>query len=129
MNQNLRNDAKQIMEKAISAVLPDEAVQRALQGKTFTGRTVLVAAGVGLGLSFNNLGIVGLLPVIANLEYSLAVFCFGDNERALKIAFAINAVMFLIFNFVIWNFVGVIANAVVIVMTVLFLIRDRKNRE
>ena len=45
MNQKLRNDAKQIMEKAISAVLPDEAVQRALQGKTFTGRTVLVAAG------------------------------------------------------------------------------------
>ena len=45
MNQKLRNDAKQIVEKAISAVLPDEAVQRALRGKVFTGRTVLVAAG------------------------------------------------------------------------------------
>ena len=45
MNQKLRNDAKQIVQKAISAVLPDEAVQRALQGKAFTGRVVLVAAG------------------------------------------------------------------------------------
>ena len=45
MNQKLRNDAKQIVQKAISAVLPDEAVQRALNGRTFTGRTVLVAAG------------------------------------------------------------------------------------
>ena len=91
--------------------------------------TVLVVAGVLLGLYFNNLGVMGLLPVAANLEYSLAVFRFGDDERALKIAFAINAVMYLIFNFAIWNFVGVIANAVVIVMTILFLIKDRKNRE
>ena len=89
---------------------------------------LLVVAGVGLGLWFNNLGIIGLLPVVANLEYSLAVFRFGDNERALKIAFVINAVMYLVFNFAIWNFVGVVANGVVIVMTVLFLIKDRKKR-
>ncbi len=45
MNQFLRNDAKQIIQQAISSVLPDEAVQRALRGKVFTGRTVLVAVG------------------------------------------------------------------------------------
>ncbi len=90
---------------------------------------LLIAAGVGFGLWFNNLGVTGLLPVIANLEYSLAVFRFPENERALKIAFAINAVLFLIFNFVILNFVGVVANIIVIVMTVFFLIRDKKARE
>lgn len=45
MNQVMRNEAQQIIRQAIQAVLPDEAVQRALQGKAFTGRTVLVAAG------------------------------------------------------------------------------------
>ena len=49
----------------------------------------LVALGVVLGLAFNNLGAVGYLPVIANLQYTLAVFRFRDNERALKLSFQV----------------------------------------
>ena len=45
----------------------------------------LIAAGVVFGILFNNIGWVGLVAVAANLEYSLAVFTFKDNERALKI--------------------------------------------
>lgn len=46
MNQTLRKDANQIVTASIRAVLPDEAVERAL--KAFSprgGRTLLVAAG------------------------------------------------------------------------------------
>lgn len=42
---NLRNAAEYITEKAIRAVLPDEAVKRALEGREFQGRVVLVAFG------------------------------------------------------------------------------------
>lgn len=45
MNTLLRNHADTIVRSAISAVLPDAAVQRALEGKTFPGRVILVAAG------------------------------------------------------------------------------------
>ena len=45
MNQQLRKDADTIVRAAISAVLPDEAVARALDGKTFPGRVILIAAG------------------------------------------------------------------------------------
>ena len=45
MNQQLRSDADQIIRKAIAAVQPDAAVQRALKGKEFPGRVLLVAAG------------------------------------------------------------------------------------
>jgi len=45
MNRSMREDAKIIIDRAIQAVLPDEAVRRALQGKEFPGRVVLVAAG------------------------------------------------------------------------------------
>ena len=45
MNALLRNHADTIVRSAISAVLPDAAVQRALEGKTFPGRVILVAAG------------------------------------------------------------------------------------
>ncbi|MBR5529454.1 MAG: glycerate kinase [Oscillospiraceae bacterium] len=45
MNQNLRSQANRIVKEAIAAVQPDAAVRRALAGKEFPGRVVLVAAG------------------------------------------------------------------------------------
>ena len=45
MNGNLRNQADQIISAAIAAVLPDAAVVRALEGVSFPGRVILVAAG------------------------------------------------------------------------------------
>ena len=45
MDQKLRQDADAIIRAAIAAVLPDEAVRRALKGWHFPGRVLLVAAG------------------------------------------------------------------------------------
>lgn len=85
----------------------------------------LIAVAVVLGLVFNNRGFWGLLPVVANLEYSIAVFRFRDNERALKIAFLFCAVCFTIFNGVIFNFVGMIANFIILATTILNLCKKR----
>jgi len=90
---------------------------------------ILIVLAVGLGIAFNNRGFVGLLPVIANLEYSLAVLKFKDNERALKMAFAVNTIMYVFFNAAVLNFVAVTANIVVFVTTVVFLVRDTKKEK
>ena len=45
MNELLRSHADTIVKHAIAAVSPDEAVERALNGKEFSGRVVLIAAG------------------------------------------------------------------------------------
>ena len=45
MNQILFEHTNRIVRQAIRAVQPDEAVQRALRGRAFSGRVVLVAAG------------------------------------------------------------------------------------
>ena len=45
MNQTLHQDAMKIVDAAISAVLPDAAVQKALAGRSFPGRVYLVAVG------------------------------------------------------------------------------------
>ena len=45
MNKQLREHADQIVREAIAAVQPDAAVRRALEGRKFTGRVLLVAAG------------------------------------------------------------------------------------
>ena len=45
MNMLLRSHAEEIIEKSIRAVMPDTAVKRALSGRVFSGRVVLVSAG------------------------------------------------------------------------------------
>lgn len=45
MLQTIQDDARWIVDRSIRAVLPDSAVRRALEGRRFPGRVVLVAAG------------------------------------------------------------------------------------
>lgn len=45
MNNELRKISDNIINAAINAVLPDEAVKRALSGKEFSGKVILVATG------------------------------------------------------------------------------------
>ncbi len=90
---------------------------------------LMVALGVVLGVYFNNLGLVGYLPIVANLEYTLVVFRFRENERALKIAFLVSVALFGTFNAFIYNFVGVVTNAVVLVTGIISLIRTGKKSE
>ena len=45
MNQKLRKDAEQIIRGAIRAVVPDETVRKALEGKEFPGRIFVVSVG------------------------------------------------------------------------------------
>ena len=90
---------------------------------------ILVVLGVVLGIAFNNRGLVGYLPVVANLQYTLMVFRFKDNERVLKISFAICVGMFVIFNFAILNIVGGCCNLFVTITTVALLIKEGRVKE
>ena len=87
----------------------------------------LIMAGVVLGAFFNNRGLLGWLPIIANFEYSVAVFKLRDNERALKLAFIVNMVLFAVFSAVIMNYVGVLSCSVVTVTTAVSLIKGLKE--
>ena len=86
----------------------------------------LVALAVVLGLWFNNRGVIGWLPVLGNLEYSIAVFHFRENERALKICFLVIVLMFGVFNASILNFVGAASNACLFAATLFFLLKPAK---
>ena len=87
----------------------------------------LILAGVVLGVAFNNRGLLGWLPIIANLEYSVSVFKLKDNERALKLAFIINMVMYAVFSAVIKNYVGVLSCAIIAVTTTISMIKAAKT--
>lgn len=88
---------------------------------------VLVVTGVVLGVVFNNRGLIGLLPVLGNLQYTIAIFRWKDKERILKLSFLISVASFVLFNFVIRNYVGVCCDLFVIITTSIVLIRERKK--
>lgn len=89
------------------------------------GLTVL---GVVLGIVFNNIGVMGYLPIIANLQYTLVVFRFKKNERAIKVSFMIAALMFSLFSLAIQNYVGVVTNLTVMVTTGIFLLKSMNEQ-
>lgn len=111
------------VQNAVS-VLRNVCAIRKWNSKVLEWAFVIVA--LVLGLLFNNLGFMGLLPVIANLQYSLCVFRYRDNERALKISFVFCTIAFSIFNAVIQNYVGTVANLVVMVTLILYLVKNKK---
>ena len=90
---------------------------------------VLILAGVALGIAFNNRGLLGWLPIIANLEYSISVFRLKNNEKALKLAFIVNMVMYAVFSVVIMNYVGAVSCTVIAVTTALSLLRMNKGAD
>lgn len=85
---------------------------------------LLVILPVVLGVYFNNQGLLGLVPVAANLEYSLALIFFAKNPISVKIAFFICMFAFVFFNFCILNYVGAIACIAVVVTTAISIIKS-----
>ena len=112
-------------EQNAVAILRNLAAMKNIKSRVIEWTLILL--GVVLGIVFNNRGLIGWLPVIANLEYSAAVFRFRDLERRLKYAFILNMVMYVVFSFAIMNYVGAVANIVVAVTTAISLFRERRK--
>ncbi len=109
----------------IVSILRNLAAKKDIKNKAL--EWFLILLGVALGIAFNNRGLIGWLPIAANLEYSIAVFRFRGSERRLKAAFLANALMYCVFNAIIMNYVGAAANIVVIITTAVSLIRDARR--
>ena len=109
----------------IVSILRNFAAIKNIQSKWI--QWLFIVLGVVLGILFNNIGPLGYLPVIANLQYSLAVFRFQDNERALKYSLIISVILYTVFSAAILNFIGVATNLVVFATTAIHLIKTRKK--
>ena len=110
----------------VVAVLRNLAAMKNIKSKVL--EWILILAGVVLGIVFNNRGLLGWLPIIANLEYSICVFKFKENEKALKLAFIINMVMYAVFSLVIMNYVGTVSCSVIAITTAISLIKSSRTQ-
>ena len=89
---------------------------------------LLTAAGLILGIVCNNRGALGLLPVLGNLQYTLAIFYLQEKPQLLKLSFLLSVVAFFIFNLSLWNIAGAASDMVVIITTAVVLVKEKKGR-
>lgn len=90
---------------------------------------IIIASALVFGVYFNNLGLIGLLPVFGNVEYSICLFVLKDNVRGLKLSFLISNVCFVILNLYVSNFVGVVFTSIIVVTTFIELIKPILNNK
>ena len=100
-------------------------------GKWLEWLFLAIAVVVGVYCNFwlpNTIGIwIGMIPILANVGYSLAVYFFGTDEFKLKFAFLLTNVVFGFFNLMIQNYVGFCTCVVVATTTAVFLIKSHKD--
>lgn len=70
--------------QSLVAILRNLAAMKGVRHKAVEWALILL--GVALGILWNNRGLLGWLPIAANLEYSVAVFRFSKTERGLKLS-------------------------------------------
>lgn len=90
---------------------------------------ILTGLALVFGIAFNNRGLMGVLPVVGNLQYTLAIFRFPDNERVVKLSFLLSSICYAVFNIVIQNYVGIAADSFVVVATAIVLLKGLKKTE
>ncbi len=110
----------------VVSILRNTAAIRNVKSKSV--EWTLVILGVVLGVAFNNRGLLGLLPVVGNLQYTLAIFYLKCNERTVKVSFLLSVAAFVVFNIMLYNFVGAASDMVVIITTVIALFKTEKHK-
>lgn len=123
-----------LLLKAYSSVVQNVCalVRNILAAKGIENKIVeylIIVAAFVLGIYFNNLRVIGLLPVFGNVEYSICMFVLKDNIKGLKISFLICNICFVILNLYIYNYVGAILTSVIVVTTTIELYKIYKHKQ
>ena len=79
-----------------------------------------------IGLSVNKNGYIGLLPIIANIEYTLWL-SYGNNIRNIKIALAINVFLWAIYDFTIQAYPSSCAEIFILITTIYAICKKQED--
>lgn len=87
-----------------------------------------IIAGVALGVIFNNRGALGLLPVLANFQFSCIVLYPKADDMMLKASIFASNVCWAIYSLCIFNYVNMAVNIMICVSAAIFVIRGLVKR-
>ena len=85
---------------------------------------ILLILCVITGLYANNLGIIGILPIIASTSYTLLMF-ITKNEQQMRYALASNLTLWMIHDFYVQAYPSAITDFILSVWTVIQITKNR----
>lgn len=91
---------------------------------TKTLQIIFISLILILGISFNNRGILGLLPIIASIEYTITIMR-TSNTNIVRASLAINNILWIIYDFTIQNYLNTILSIIIICTSVLNIIKTK----
>ena len=115
-----------VVQDAI-ALIRNVVVLREKQTKFL--KILFVGLGLVLGILFNNRGWIGLLPIIGATEYAIVIVNEKTTERTIKKAIIVSTILWGIYSIFIYNFVNVVANLVTMISGILYLVRNKNQKE
>lgn len=81
-----------------------------------------------IGIYVNNKGIIGLLPIIASIEYTILMYKFKTAQK-MRIALIINLILWSIYDFTIKSYPMFTMDLIIICISFINIIRFKEIRE
>ncbi len=106
-------------------------IRNLLVAKGYFSKKVMVTfllVSVVLGLHVNNRGWIGLLPMIANLQFALGCYLFSDMLQT-KWNIWVNVVIWIIYSFLIFDFSTGICDCIVLLVNSITIYKMSANKK
>ncbi len=87
--------------------------------------TILLVISIIAGLYANNLGIIGILPIIASVSYTICIY-ITKNEQQMRYATVLNMFLWFIHDMYIQAYPSAIANIILCIWTIIQIFKNKK---
>lgn len=92
---------------------------------TLPVKIIITIITIGLSITFNNKGLIGLLPLISNISYTFLMDKFDEKKFKLLIIFTL--IWWGIYDFIIHNYVAFSFDMATIVTSIIAIIRQSSH--
>ena len=83
---------------------------------------------IGIGVCFNNNGLLGLLPIIASVSYTICIYVLKSAQK-MRVALVINLIQWLFFDFFIKAYPMFVMDLIIIIITLINIFRYKEVKE
>lgn len=88
---------------------------------------ILIALTVILGLFFNKIGLIGLIPILASTEYTIAMI-YAKTANGMRYALILNSMMWIVHDAYMGLFPTVISSIIIIIFSIINILREKKEK-
>ncbi len=100
-----------------------------VKGKMNKGVTIIICILMTIiGFYFNKNGILGLIPIIASVTYTICVYVLKSAQQ-MRVALIINLIQWLFFDFLIKAYPMFVMDLIIIIVTLINILRYKEAKD